>query len=84
MSRDRFKYIWQARHFLEDETKMTDSKTRPIVTYRTSKILNVLQLQAELLLHKSIMPSRLFFKVSNASKIIKYVVQKVYNHWLDL
>ncbi|EQB59787.1 ac transposable element-derived protein 4 [Vairimorpha apis BRL 01] len=76
MSRDRFRQIWHAWHFSNNDIEDKDrlKKIRPIISYFLPKFQNVYKPQRELSLDESIMPwrGRLPFKVYNASKITTY------------
>ncbi|XP_037935156.1 piggyBac transposable element-derived protein 4 [Teleopsis dalmanni] len=77
MSRDRFRLIWYAWHFSNNDDRDGRDrlkKIRPILSYFTNKFQEVYKPERELSLDESIMPwrGRLSFKVYNASKIIKY------------
>ncbi|XP_026469574.1 piggyBac transposable element-derived protein 4-like [Ctenocephalides felis] len=78
MSRDRFRQIWYAWHFSNNENNANErdrlNKIRPIVSYFKTKFEQVYKPERDLSLDESIMPwrGRLLFKVYNASKINKY------------
>jgi len=77
MSRDRFRQIWKAWHFNNNEDIIDDSdrlvKVRPIVNYFLEKFNNIYKPKQQVLLDEGIVPWRgLFFKVYNAGKFIKY------------
>lgn len=77
MSRDRFRQIWYAWHFSNNDDRDDRDrlkKIRPIISYFLPKFQEVYKPERELSLDESIMPwrGRLSFKVYNASKITKY------------
>ncbi|XP_015190455.1 PREDICTED: piggyBac transposable element-derived protein 4-like [Polistes dominula] len=78
MSRDRFRQIWTAWHFNNNENITDESdrlyKVRPILNYFSEKFNNIYKPKQQISLHEGIIPwrGRLFFKVYNAENIIKY------------
>lgn len=78
MSRDRFNQIWRAWHFNnnEDITDPSDrlEKVRPIINHFVEKFKNIYKPKQQVSLDEGIIPwrGRLFFRVYNAGKIIKY------------
>jgi len=78
MSRDRFRQIWKAWHFNNNEDIIDDSdrlvKVRPIVNYFLEKFNNIYKPKQQVSLDEGIVSwrGRLFFIVYNAGKIIKY------------
>ncbi|CAK9796320.1 PiggyBac transposable element-derived protein 4 [Anthophora quadrimaculata] len=78
MTRDRFRMIWKTWHFNNNE-ELTDksdrlSKIRPLLNYFVPKFINVYKPIQQLSLDEGIIPwrGRLFFRVYNPMKIVKY------------
>jgi len=78
MSRDRFRQIWKAWHFSNNEDIIDSSdrlcKVKPIIDHFLPKFINIYKPHQELSLDEGMIPwrGRLFFRVYNASKIVKY------------
>lgn len=78
MSRDRFRQIWRAWHFNNNENVQDNSdrlcKVRPLLDFFLPKFKEVYKPIQQLSLDEGIVPwrGRLFFRVYNAGKIIKY------------
>lgn len=78
MSRDRFRQIWRAWHFNNNENVQDDSdrlcKVRPLLDFFLPKFKEVYKPIQQLSLEEGIVPwrGRLFFRDYNAGKMIKY------------
>ncbi|XP_053960478.1 piggyBac transposable element-derived protein 4-like [Anastrepha ludens] len=78
MSRDRFRQIWKAWHFNNNENTTGASdrliKVRPIIDYFQPKFMKIYKPKQQLSLDEGIIPwrGRLFFRVYNAGKLTKY------------
>uniref|UniRef100_A0ABF7PQ92 piggyBat transposase n=1 Tax=Myotis lucifugus TaxID=59463 RepID=A0ABF7PQ92_MYOLU len=78
MTRDRFRQIWKAWHFNNNADIVNESdrlcKVRPVLDYFVPKFINIYKPHQQLSLDEGIVPwrGRLFFRVYNAGKIVKY------------
>ena len=77
-SRDRFRQLWRAWHFNNNE-EITDQSVRlmkvgPVINYFVEKFINIYKPKQHVSLDEGIIPWRgqLFFRVHNAGKLIKY------------
>lgn len=76
-SRDRFRQIWAAWHFNNNEDITEESgrlvKVMPIISYFSDKFINVCKPRRNLSLDEGMIPwrGRLFFRVYNAGKLTK-------------
>lgn len=78
MSRDRFRQIWKPWHFNNNQDITDESdrlfKVRPVLNYFVEKFNNIYKPKQQVSLDESTIPwrGRLFFRVYNAGKLIKY------------